>query len=484
MSSSAKGRLVLILGTSSGAGKSFVATALCRYLSLKGAKVAPFKAQNMSLNAVAVRDGEMAWAQFVQALACEEEPTVRFNPILLKPVGNSKSELVVLGESRGFVHSATFDEYRKTARPVAYRVLEELLSEYDIVVAEGAGSPVEVNIKRHDFVNIAIATTFNAPALLVADIDRGGVFAQIVGTMELLEPEEKRHIKGFVINKFRGHLEILEPGLRFLEERTGVPTLAVLPHVEGTLPPEDSLDIRNKKGSPVIAVVRYPRVSNFSDLIPFFVEDVGIRWCTHPGELDDAKAVILPGSRRVLSDLRWLKAQGLDEAIKRKAKSGVPVVGICGGYHMLGEVLRDPVGTEGGGAEEGLGLLPVEVVYDTGKSVSPVEAEVATPIPWLRGRLSGYRIHSGRVIIKGNPLLKMGEVPEGCVNPPVVGTHLHNLFHNDRVRWEFVRYVGANPSGKDYKKELEATLNRLALLVEESEGLRKFADGLLLHRGN
>ena len=467
------GRLLLIVGTSSGAGKSFLATAICRFFRRLGVKVAPFKAQNMSLNAVAVADGEMAWAQYVQALACDELPSVRFNPVLLKPVGDAKSELIVLGRSEGFVHSATFDEYRDRVRPVAYRVLGELLDEYEVVVAEGAGSPVEVNLKDRDYTNMALARDFGGEALLVADIDRGGVFAQVVGTYELLDEKERRLLKGVVINKFRGLLDILKPGLDFLEERTGIPVLAVLPYVEHVIPPEDSLDIRGKFGHPVVGVIRYPKVSNFSDLAPFSVEGVGVRWCVSPEDLEGVAAVILPGSRRVLDDLRWLRDKRLDRAIVKKARKGVAVVGICGGFHILLERLVDPTGREGGGSERGLALIPGEVVYCEEKMVGGVEVEATDRAPaWLRGRICGYRIHSGRVEVpKDLALFRTDEGVDGAVVGNVCGTHIHGIFENDGVREGFVRAIGGRPSGVCYRESLRESFDRMASLLKESPKL-------------
>ncbi len=475
------GRLLVVLGTSSGAGKSFVVTALCRWFRKKGLKVAPFKAQNMSLNAVAGVDGEMAWAQFVQALACGEVPTVRFNPVLLKPVGYAKSELIILGKSTGFVHSASFDHYRDKAKPVAYAVLRELLSEYDIVVAEGAGSPVEVNLKEKDFANISIALEFNAPALLVADIDRGGVFAQIVGTYELLEPEERRYLKGVIINKFRGYVDILKPGLDFVEKKIGVPVLAVFPYVEDVLPPEDSLDIKDKAGSPVIGVVRYPRLSNFSDITPFGIEDVGICWCSSPEEVDRADAIVLPGSRRVLDDLRWMKERGVCEAVIKAHLQGKWILGICGGYHMLLEELVDPNGTEGGGEEKGLGLIKGKVVYGREKRVERLKVKVAKEISWLRGEVEGYRIHSGEVYLYENLpyVLVNKDWADGVCKGNVLGTHLHNLFWNDEVRWNFVREIGGISSKRSYLLEMQRAFDGLAEQIEHHSRLVKFLSDLI-----
>ena len=471
------GRLLVILGSSSGAGKSFLATAVCAFFKAHGYRVAPFKAQNMSLNAVAAVDGEMAWAQFVQALACGIEPSVRFNPVLLKPVGNAKSELIFLGHSRGFVESYRFDDYRKKIKPLVYDVLKELLNEFDVVVAEGAGSPVEINIKEHDFANIALCTHFDAPAILVADIDRGGVFAQIVGTYELLDEDERGYLKGIVINKFRGYEEILKPGLDYIEERLGIPVLAVLPYLEDVLPPEDSLDIRGKDGKPVLGIVRYPKMSNFSDFVPFFVESVGVKWCTCEEDLSTVDALVLPGSRKVLSDLRWMKERGIFQQIRELA-GVIPVIGICGGYHMMGRFLEDPVGKEGGGCEEGLGFFPFKVAYSEVKRVKPVKAIVIGETPWLKGELTGYLIHAGEVHFEGSceHLFKIDGVQEGCVGMGgrLIGTHLHNLFWNDVVRSRFIDLIGGKPSGKIYKEELGKIFEKLNHLVANYPKLRQF----------
>ncbi len=471
------GRLLVILGSSSGAGKSFLATAVCAFFKAHGFRVAPFKAQNMSLNAVAAIDGEMAWAQFVQALACGIDPSVRFNPVLLKPVGDAKSELIFLGHSKGFVESYRFDDYRRRIKPLVYGVLKELLNEFDVVVAEGAGSPVEINIKEHDFANIALCTHFDAPAILVADIDRGGVFAQIVGTYELLDEEERGYLQGIVINKFRGYEEILKPGLDYIEERLGVPVLAVLPYLDDVLPPEDSLDIRGKTGKPVLGIIRYPKMSNFSDFVPFFVENVGIRWCTHEEDLSGVDALVLPGSRKVLSDLRWMKDRGIFQRIKELV-GAVPVIGICGGYHMMGKVLEDPVGKEGGGCEEGLGFFPFKVVYSEVKRVRPVKAVAIGEVPWIEGELDGYLIHAGEVRFEGGceRLFEIEGRQEGCVDigRRLVGTHLHNLFWNDVVRARFVDLIGGKPSGKIYKEELGKIFAKLNLLIANYPKLRQF----------
>lgn len=467
-------KIIMVQGTSSGAGKSFITTAICRFLKKKGFNVAPYKAQNMSLNAVAVEEGEMAWAQFVQALACEAEPSVLMNPVLLKPVGNSRSELILLGKSSGFVYSATFDEYRKRAKPVAYSALRKLMSRYDVIVAEGAGSPAEINIKEHDYVNMMLAKTFDAPVLLVADIERGGVFAQIVGTMELLDEEERRLIEGFIINKFRGNPELLKSGLEFIKARTQKEVLAVIPYAENSLPPEDSLDIRKKKGKHRIAVIKYPRISNFSDLIPLWIEDVEIVWVTDKSELQGARAVILPGSRRVLEDLRWMKEKGIYQEILNLHQRGTFILGICGGFQMLSKLLVDETGSEGGGTEKGLSIVPAVVEYTHRKQAKPVKAvKLTRRYPWIPQTLKGYIIKAGRMHLESEALFRIGRETDGYARENLMGTHIHNILWDDTFRSAFMEKLGIPPSGKSYQEELNRTFDDLAEIIEREERLKE-----------
>jgi len=461
------GRVILVLGTTSGAGKSTLVAAICRYLARRGVRVAPFKAQNMSLNACAVEGGEMAWAQVIQAWAAGVEPRVQMNPVLLKPLGSARSELILLGRSAGVVESTTFDAYRAQARLVAYEALRGLLEEYDLVVAEGAGSPAEVNLKEMDFVNTGLMREFQAPSILVADIDRGGVFASILGTLELFTPQERKLLAGFIINKFRGSLEILKPGLDFLEERTGKPVLAVFPYLDKALPPEDSLDIQDGGGGKLkVAVVRYPHISNFSDLTPLALEpQVTLIYTQDPLEVAAAHLVILPGSRATLADLRWMKDRGLDLAVKLARRRGAWVLGLCGGYQMLGDELEDSVGTDGGGREEGLGLLPLSTLMTGEKRVRPVRVRRAVDWSWMPERVDGYEIHAGKTR-GGAPLFYLEEGGEdGAWGERVLGTYIHDLLAQDSFRRAFLNLLEAE-SRVDYRVYLREAMDALADMVE------------------
>ena len=474
------GRVILVLGTTSGAGKSTLVAALCRYLSRRGVGVAPFKAQNMSLNACAVKGGEMAWAQVIQARAAGVEPRVDMNPVLLKPLGDSRSELILMGRSAGVVESATFRAYRDRACLVAYQALERLLEEYQVVVAEGAGSPAEVNLKEGDFVNTGLMKEFRAPALLVADIDRGGVFASILGTLDLFTPQERGLVAGFVVNKFRGSLDILKPGLEFLKRRTGKPVLAVFPYLERSLPPEDSLDIKGRGGGDLkVAVVHYPRISNFSDVTPLALEPwVSLLYTQDPLTVAGAHLVILPGSRATLSDLRWMKEQGLDLAVRLAHRRGAWVLGLCGGYQMLGEELEDGVGVDGGGKELGLGLLPVSTVMKGKKRVGPVRARRVAEWPWLPEEVRGYEIHSGETR-GGVPLFVLEDGRwDGSWGERVWGTYIHNILAQDSLRRAFLERLGGEGS-LNFHVYLDETLESLADVVEGHPRLVEWLDGIL-----
>ena len=467
-----------MLGTTSGAGKSTLVAAICRFLSKKGVRVAPFKAQNMSLNACAVRGGEMAWAQVVQAQAAGVEPEVTMNPVLLKPLGDSRSELILMGKSSGVVESATFDSYKAKARPVAYQALEELLSSYQLVVAEGAGSPVEVNLKDMDFVNTGLMREFKAATLLVADIDRGGVFASLLGTLLLLSPEERDLLEGVVINRFRGNLDILKPGLDFLERETGKPVFGVIPYLREPLPPEDSLDLMDSvEGGFKVAVVRYPRISNFSDLSPLVVKrGISLFYTCDPLEVASADLVILPGSRATLDDLRWLKEVGLDLAVKLAHKRGAWVLGICGGFQMLGEVVEDPVGTDGGGRERGLELLPARSTMLRKKLVMPVTAKKVSGPPWLPQEVDGYEIHTG-VTTGCEPLFLLeGGRMDGGYAHRVLGTYIHDLLAHDGFRRAFFEALGVGKPEVSYRVYLEERMENLAEIVEKQHLLASWLE--------
>ena len=423
----------MIQGTASNAGKSLLAAGLCRIFKQDGYRAAPFKSQNMALNSFITREGlEMGRAQVMQAEAAGIEPDVRMNPILLKPTGDMASQVIVNGEVRG--NYAAKDYFRdKTALiPEVKKAYESLAAEYDIIVIEGAGSPAEINLKRDDIVNMGMAKLAKAPVLLVGDIDRGGVFASLAGTMLLLDPDEKALVKGTVINKFRGDLSILEPGLRTLEGLTGVPVLGVVPYLTLDVDDEDSLTDRfsrkNEKAAVDIAVIRLPRISNFTDFNPLeYLDGVSLRYVGSVAELGEPDLIILPGTKNTMGDLRFLRESGLEAKILRHAAAGKPVIGICGGYQMLGETLSDPDCVEYGGEMAGLGLLPVSTVFAGKKTRTRVNGT----LPQLGGIFAGlsgqpyegYEIHMGITGADG--------IVTGRGN--VYGTYLHGFFDREEV---------------------------------------------------
>ena len=355
---------IMIQGTASNAGKSLLAAGLCRIFAQDGYKVAPFKSQNMALNSAITPDGfEMGRAQVVQAEAAGVAPDVRMNPILLKPTSHVGSQVIVNGVPRGTMPAGEYFRYRKSLIPEVMAAYESLAAEYDIIVIEGAGSPAEINLRQDDIVNMGMARRANAPVLLCGDIDRGGVFASLYGTVKLLEPDEQARIKGLIINKFRGDVDILRPGLGELERLSGKPVLGVVPMLDVDVDDEDSLSHRLSGGGRVglvdIAVVRLPRLSNFTDFNPLErMEEVTLRYVRNPRELGHPDLVLLPGTKNTMDDLRWLRESGMEAAVLKHASAGGAVIGICGGYQMLGNTVSAPDGVEGGGSLRGLGPLP------------------------------------------------------------------------------------------------------------------------------
>src|SRR5436190_16040041 len=396
-------KTLMVLGTASEVGKSLIVTGFCRLFYRAGVRVAPFKAQNMSNNAYVCLDGgEIGWAQALQARACGLEPTVDMNPVLLKPTSERGSQVIVQGRVWGNVSFRDFD--RDSLREKVRESFLRLSHNYELIVLEGAGGAAEINLKDRDFVNFAMAEMADAPVLLVGDIDRGGVFASLIGTMELLEPPERERVKGFIINKFRGEKALLEPGLRFLEERTGRPVLGVLPYLRDLgLEAEDSVSLetyrnRQRSFSPAtvnVAVVCLPHISNFTDCLPVArVGAVTLNYVQHPQEIAGADVVILPGSKNTIADLRWLKERGWPPALRQTRDRGGWIVGVCGGYQMLGEEVADPLGVEEERTtERGLGLLPLRTGLAAEKTTGRVEAQ--WNIGSQTGVFPGYEIHMG-----------------------------------------------------------------------------------------
>ena len=445
-------KAVMVLGTTSGAGKSWLTTALCRYYARQGLKVAPYKAQNMSNNARVVAGGEIGSAQYFQALAARATPEVRMNPLLLKPEKDTQSQVVLLGQVHAELSKMAWRGRSASVWPVVAQALDELLLENDVVVIEGAGSPAEINLKDSDIVNMRVALHANAACLLVTDIDRGGAFAHLYGTWAMLEAAEQKLIKGFVLNKFRGDAALLAPGPQMLQDLTGVPTVATLPMWwQHGLPEEDGVfDDRSRSSGAVtrtIAVMAYPRISNLDEFQPLKnVPGVRLVWVRSPSELAGLSAsdwIILPGSKATSSDLAWLRAQGLDQAVAAHAGRGGAVLGICGGLQMLGEALIDRHGIDGNGP--GLGLLPVVTVFEENKTVQHRHTRfMALTGVWAALSsivVSGYEIHHGQTA-PHNAMAAAGDIavavmPDelGWQNQAgnVLGVYLHGLFEHPAV---------------------------------------------------
>lgn len=475
-------RCVMVLGTSSGAGKSWLATALCRWYARQGLRVAPFKAQNMSNNARVVAGiggamGEIGSAQYFQALAARAEPDVRMNPVLLKPEADTHSQVVVLGQVDPVLTATPWRERSALVWPRVQAALDALRAENDVVVIEGAGSPAEINLRDSDYVNLRVALHAQARCLLVTDIDRGGAFAHLYGTWALLQPQERALLSGFVLNRFRGDAALLAPGPQELERLTGVPTVATLPMVwHHGLPEEDGVfDERGAAAGEVrltIAIVAYPRISNLDEFQPLRnIPGVRLRWVRSPSELAGADWVILPGSKNTSADLAWLRARGLAAAVAAFAAGGGRVLGICGGLQMLGEALVDP--QDIGGNMPGLGLLPLATLFQADKTVQRTTlAFGALAGPWsaLSGvQVRGYEIHTGQTVqhagmAPGRPVLAGGL---GWQNEAgnVLAVYLHGLFEEPAVLQAL--FGAAAPT-------LDTVFDRLADVAE-----RHFATGVL-----
>lgn len=490
-------KAIMVQGTASDVGKSVLCTALCRWLREEGRRVAPFKAQNMALNAAVTADGgEIGRSQAVQAEAAGVAASVDMNPILLKPKGDQVSEVIVHGRHFRDMAAGTYQAHVHEMLTPVRQSLERLEQAYDVLVVEGAGSPAEVNLKERDIVNMRTAELTDAAVLLVGDIDRGGVFASLIGTLAILAPHERTRIRGLVINKFRGDRSLLEPGLQWLEEQTGIPVLGVLPWREPGIDPEDALALDGPPPTAIaaldFAVIRFPRISNFTDFRPLeAAPDVRLRYVSDITQWGHPDVVILPGSKNTMVDWLWLRQSGLLSVIEAHRRRGGEVVGICGGYQMMGTRLTDPDGVEGDGSPlEGLGWLPVETVFHREKRTTTVQAE-GVALSWGRGQqVQGYEIHRGREKRHpdASPLLRRSDGSEdGCVDPSgrVWGTHLHGLF--DTAQWtaNWLNHLrqekGLPPIPRESQTdEREAALAALADWLREHmdlEAIRKMIDG-------
>lgn len=396
---------IMIQGTMSNAGKSLLVAGLCRIFKQDGYRVAPFKSQNMALNSYITEEGlEMGRAQVMQAEAAGIKPQVCMNPILLKPTNDTGSQVIVNGEVLKNMKARDYFAYKKKLIPDILKAYQTLEQQADIIVVEGAGSPAEINLKENDIVNMGLAELLDAPVLLVGDIDRGGVFAQLIGTLVLLEEKERERIKGLIINKFRGDVSILDPGIQMLEEKGGIPVTGVVPYMHLVLEDEDSLSDRftdHGEKAVDIAVIRFPRISNFTDFMVFeSIEGVSVRYIDTPEKLHQPDMIILPGSKNTMGDLKWMRQNGLEAAIKKHAKNQDAVIfGICGGYQMLGECIADPYGVEEGGMLRGMELLPMVTEMEQEKTRTQVDGEfekLSGVLSVLSGmKLTGYEIHMG-----------------------------------------------------------------------------------------
>lgn len=470
-------RYLMFQGTSSHVGKSILTAALCRIFFRAGKRVAPFKAQNMALNSYVTADGlEMGRAQVAQAEAANVAPRVEMNPVLLKPTGNATSQVIINGRAVGVMSAAAYHQgYSLKAFDAVKAALQKLSAEFDTVIIEGAGSPAEVNLKANDIVNMRVAKYLNAPVILVADIDRGGALASIVGTLELLDDDERDLVKGLVINKFRGDVNLFLPAVDFLEGKTGKPVLGVVPFIDKLgIDDEDSVSLDDKissGGEISIAVIRLGKLSNFTDFDSLAGEgDVKLFYAADPAQLDAADVIILPGSKNTSEDLIALRGNGFAEKILQRAEAGAAVVGICGGFQMLGEKIFDPLHTESTHAElDGLGLLPIVTTFNADKFTRQVTLP-AVDFNFLGSHiasknLDGYEIHSGESNLRGQKIISTGNV---------AGTYVHGIFDNDDFRRQFLNAVRRKknlPSlrvTRNLRAERQQNYDRLARVVEGS----------------
>lgn len=486
---------IMMMGTSSHVGKSILATAMCRILYRKGKKVVPFKAQNMALNSYVTRDGdEMGRAQVAQAEAAGMEPMVDMNPVLLKPTGNAASQVIIMGKPVGNMSAREYHRgYSLKAFDAVKEALGRLDKEYDTIVIEGAGSPAEINLKANDIVNMRVAKYLQAPVLLIADIDRGGALASLVGTLELLDEEERALVKGLVINKFRGDVTLLTPAIDFLEEKTGKPVLGVVPHIDQMgIDDEDSVSLEEKQAAPTegdirIAVIQTPKISNFTDFDALAHEkDVALYYVKSVEDLGEPDVIMLPGSKNTTEDMLYLRKSGLGEKILAHAKAGKAVIGICGGYQMLGEVIRDPQHTESQNDEAvGLGLLGMETVFASEKLTSQVVAQ-CQDLHFMgqsisADNLQGYEIHMGHTAFTReadkHPFTvcqrrgKACASQEGTANTAgnVFGTYIHGVFDNDVFRRSVLNAIR-------HSKGLEALDNTRNVMAEKQQAYEHLAD--------
>ncbi|WP_201756809.1 cobyric acid synthase [Isachenkonia alkalipeptolytica] len=515
------GKNIMFQGTGSSVGKSLLTAGLCRALFNRGYAVAPFKSQNMALNSFITKDGkEMGRAQVVQAEAAGIEPSVEMNPILLKPTSQVGSQVIIEGKVYGNLDAKAYQKEKVHLKKKVHRTYQSLSKKYEAVIIEGAGSPAEINLREHDLVNMGLAEMVDAPVILVGDIDRGGVFASIYGTVMLLEPQEQRRIKGFIINKFRGDVEILKPGIRMMEEKVGIPCLGVMPYDSFMIEDEDSVTNRfeekasqnkpdqgnalreNQDGSlskVKIGVIKLPFISNFTDFLPLETEqEVLLTYIQDPKDCEDLDLLIIPGSKNTLHDRKFLIEKGFDERIYPQVKKGSLVMGICGGYQILGSTLRDDHQVESGIAEiNGLGLLDIDTVMEKEKTTRQITGRSPLFQQKIEGMslkrefetiITGYEIHMGRTTRKEgtSPWISLEDGSfDGSIDEKnqIFGTYLHGIFENDDFRRDLIGHLkkkrildttegkdfisAVEEAGSSFKELKNQEYNRLATMMEE-----------------
>ncbi|MCK5871658.1 MAG: cobyric acid synthase [Methylococcales bacterium] len=483
---------LMVQGTTSDAGKSTLVTALCRYFHRKGIPVAPFKPQNMALNsAVTAEGGEIGRAQAVQAIAAGIKPHVDMNPILLKPNSDKTSQVIVQGKVLNNQNAQRYHAYKKTAMIAVLDSFQRLQNHYETIIVEGAGSPSEINLRAGDIANMGFAEKVNCPVILIADIEKGGVFAHIVGTLELLSTSERQRVVGFVINRFRGDMRLLDSGVQWLEKKTGKPVLAVLPYLHGFhLDSEDSLNLQSlaKKSKKQLKIVipKFPRMSNHTDFDPLKLHpDVALKFVEHSTEIQHNDLIILAGSKSVRDDLAWLKKHGFETAIKRHLRYGGKVIGICGGYQMLGNTINDPDGIEGQkGSSVGLKLLDLETTLKSQKTLR----QVTGTLIFEKTMISGYEIHAGITtdLCLNRPLMRLANKNEGIISEDnlIIGTYLHGLFDLKDACDVLLKWAGNETTNAiDYAAVREKNINRMTDTLEQYFNFERLDKGLVNFSG-
>ncbi|MDO5788756.1 MAG: cobyric acid synthase [Fusobacterium sp.] len=485
-----KHRNIMVVGTSSGAGKSITVTALCRVLTKDGYKVSPFKSQNMALNSFITKSGlEMGRAQVVQAYACMIEPEAYMNPILLKPTTDRKIQIIVNGKSIGNMSGIEYGKFKTSLKPEIMKSYDYIRENYDISILEGAGSPVEINIKGEDIANMKMAEMADSPVILVADIDRGGVFASIYGTIMLMSEKERARVKGVIINKFRGDINILKSGLEEIEKLTGVPVIGVMPYTNVDIEDEDSVTERfkrlQKKKGINISVIKLKHISNFTDIDALrMVEDISIKYINSVDEMGEEDIIIIPGTKNTIDDLKELKDNGIATEIIKASKNGKVIIGICGGFQMLGEKIKDPYGIESEIKEiPGLGLLELETVMEKEKNTTQYEGKLSNCTGLLEGlegkEIKGYEIHQGVTFGNESKVNDEDRIVTIIKGENIFATYLHGIFENEKITRNILNKVRAKKGielqmkGITFDEYREQQLNKLEKIFRENVDIDK-----------